>query len=136
MATKSPYHQTIALWTDLYAHIIGGKYPWIFHGRDHDGSKVKRWLKTVGIGPKATNGRVQEGLDALQVAMSAYFVAVKAGEAWPFGDPAGTKHFDRDLAKWLRTDPSQKPKSAKAKSPALDALQQLRNRKEARHGQP
>ena len=41
------------------------------------------------------------------MAFRAYLNANKAGKTWPKGEPAQTRHFDRDLARWLQTDPDR-----------------------------
>jgi hypothetical protein len=95
------YPLAIECWTVEHRAAFGADYPWVFKGRDADGSRVKAWLAAACVsedGPAA-------GLDRLATAIRAYFAAVRAREAWPRGDPATTKAFSRDLAKWLRTSP-------------------------------
>jgi hypothetical protein len=93
----TPYTATIRAWDEEHRDTFADGYAWVFTGRDHDGSKVKRWIGAVG----ADNGHAVEGVERLRLAMRAYFAAVRRGAAFPKGDPPTTRAFDRDLAKWL-----------------------------------
>ncbi len=107
-ASEKPHPRAIAMWLRVHRAELGADYPMLFKGRDHDGTKVKRWLAAVKLDVKEPSGeRVETGMGALESAMEAYLRHVKAGAAFPFGEPATTKHFTRDLAKWLQTDPNR-----------------------------
>jgi hypothetical protein len=97
------YAETIAHWqeqTQPWVHPPATRYPWVFQGQNHDGSKVKRWL------------RAAQSLEHLKEAINRYVAACHAGTTWPKGEPPMTKHFDRDLARWLLAS-SSKPNSDK-----------------------
>lgn len=89
-----------AAWDAEFHEAFGTSYPWAFEGRDHDGSKLKRWLKQAKVDP----AHPQPGVDRLQNAFRAYFSAVRAGSAFPPGK-ATTQGFDYGRANWLQTDP-------------------------------
>lgn len=94
----TPYTAAIRAWDEEHRAAMGVGYTWVFSGgRDPDGLKVKRWIRTVG----ADNGHAIEGVDRLRLAMRAYFAASRKGAAFPKGDPPTTSWFDRDLVKWL-----------------------------------
>lgn len=101
-APKVPgYRETIEHWeasTAPWVQAPATRYPWVFHGRDHDGSKIKRWLKA------------SQSLEHLQAAVTRYVAAVKAGTTWPKGEPPSTRHFDRELARWLMASPAPAPR--------------------------
>jgi hypothetical protein len=91
------YQEAIDHWTAItlpWVQAPATRYPWVFQGQNHDGSKVKRWL------------RASQGLEHLKLAMNRYVDAVQAGTTWPAGDPPLTRHFDRELARWLAAPPS------------------------------
>ena len=92
----SPYHETIRLWDLEHEAAFGSRYPWRFKGRSSDGGRVKAWIASAPP-------------DRLQSAFRAYFGAVKAGRAWPQGEPPQTRHFDRDLSRWLSSVKLQEP---------------------------
>ena len=97
------YTEAIAHWqamTQPWVHPPATRYPWVFQGQNHDGSKIKRWLKA------------SQSLEHLKEAINRYIAAVQAGTAWPKGDPPMTRHFDRDLARWLFAS-AAKPNSDK-----------------------
>ena len=101
---KSGYQEVIDTWTEQVEAAGFGSYPWVFAGRDHDGSKAKRWLKWP--------------LEELRPAMAAYLRAVQAGTAWPAGDPPTTARFDAGLAKWLQQGRTQP--AAESTTPKID----------------
>jgi len=84
---------------------MGAAYPWIFHGRDADGARVKAWLAAARVDADQPAG----GVERIRLAARAYLAAVQARTAWPAGEPAQTRHFTRDLARWLQTDPGARP---------------------------
>ena len=91
------YQEAIDHWTAItlpWVQAPATRYPWVFQGQNHDGSKIKRWL------------RAAQGLEHLKLAMNRYVDAVQAGTTWPAGDPPLTRHFDRELARWLAAPPS------------------------------
>ena len=110
-----PYHEAIAAWTAAYeAAYPGDRYPWRFKGRDADGARVKAWLAGVGHLPEA------ERVAAIGAAASRYLRAVIAGTAWPQGEPPQTRHFTRDLARWLQEpDIARRPPPARGKADRL-----------------
>lgn len=96
-----PSRLVTTAWDAEYQRAFGVKYPWAFEGRDHDGSKVKRWLKQAKVDPADP----LPGADRLRRAFRAYFEAVEAGTAFPPGK-ATTKGFDYGIANWLLSEPN------------------------------
>lgn len=95
------YHLAIQVWDAEHLSAFGVSYPWVFHGRDADGARIKSWLSTARV----TIADPTPGLERLRRSFRAYFDAVQSGDAWPRGDPASTRHYTRDIAKWLQVDP-------------------------------
>lgn len=95
------YHAAIAAWDAEHLSAFGVSYPWVFVGRDADGARIKAWLSTARV----TEADPAPGLGRLRTSFAAYFAAVQTQEAWPRGDPASTRHYTRDIAKWLQVDP-------------------------------
>lgn len=113
------YQLAIDAWTLAHREAFDAEYPWQFQGRDADGARVKSWLATARV----TEDDPATGIARLRGAFLAYFAAVKAGTSWPKGDPATTKGFTRDIAKWLRT-PSRGPPGSSG-DPMLDRIRKL-----------
>ena len=101
-APKVPgYRETIEHWeaaTAPWVQAPATRYPWVFHGRNHDGSKIKRWLKA------------SQSLEHLKSAVTRYVAAVAARTTWPKGEPPSTRHFDRELARWLMASHAPAPR--------------------------
>jgi hypothetical protein len=99
---KSPgYSEAIEAFAEEHLAAFRVKYPWIFVGRDGDAPRVKSWLAAAAVVAEDP----APGVERIRMAARAYFAAVDAGTSWPSGDPATTKHFTREMAKWLQTDP-------------------------------
>jgi hypothetical protein len=117
------YQLAIDAFDSEHRAIIGPAYPWMFQGRDADGARVKSWLAAARVSDAAP----AEGIERIRLAARAYLTAVRAGTAFPIGKPAQARHFTRDLAEWLQTDPSVKPRppprAGRAEQPSfLDLL--------------
>ena len=96
---SSAYQRAIHLWDQEYLLVYPGAlagYPWRFSGRDADGARVKSWLAGV------RRIRPDQWEAALQGAIRSYLRAVRAGTAWPVGEPPSTRIFTRDLSRWLQ----------------------------------
>lgn len=100
-STPGPSRLVTAAWDAEYQRAFGVKYPWAFEGRDHDGSKLKRWMKQAKVDPADP----LPGVDRLRRAFRAYFEGVEAGAAFPPGK-ATTKGFDYGIANWLLSEPN------------------------------
>ena len=101
------YHEAIAAFTDEFkAAFEVGAYPWCFAGRDSDAARVRTWVAAAAV----TGTDPAPGIDRIRHAARAYCAAVKAGIAWPKGEPATTKHFTAGIARWLQINPAEPPK--------------------------
>ncbi len=85
------------MWRDEHRKRFGREYPW----GARDRGRAATWLEHAAVDSKAPAA----GLERLRVAMRVYMLAVASGTAWPEGEPAQTKWFDTDVAKWLQSPP-------------------------------
>lgn len=98
------YREAIDRWDRAYrdAH-DGAVYPYVFTGRDSDAGHVR----TVLAAARYTEADAAGALDRIENAARAYMAAAALGRAYPRGEPVSLRWFARDVAKWLRTDPSE-----------------------------
>jgi len=99
------YQLAVDAFTAEHRAMMGTSYPWVFHGNPHDGVRVKAWLAAARVDAE----HPADGVERIRHAARAYLAAVQARTAWPIGEPAQTRHFTRDLARWLQTDPGARP---------------------------
>ena len=104
-APSGAYQLAVDAFSAEHRATMGTAYPWVFHGNPHDGARVKAWLAAARVDADEP----ADGIDRIRLAARAYLAAVQARTAWPIGEPAQTRHFTRDVARWLQTDPSVRP---------------------------
>lgn len=117
------YAEAIKAWDEEFAAVFQHPYPWCWEGKGADGKKVKEWLSRAKIHSEEA---VAPGLECLRRSFRAYFVAVKAGTAWPQGDAATTAVFTDKAATWFQTDPNARPHQPRTNGrPAMPSIAEI-----------
>ncbi len=96
------------VWDDEFAVSFGQEYCWVMAGRNSDSSRIQVWLSAVRWSPETST----DAIVRLRAAVRRYFVAVKAGAAWPSGEPATTAAFTKQIARWGQEAPGRPQQTA------------------------